>query len=69
MTRVRAALEQFVRAHEPYPHRGTDLAFLGTVATFGTAFDITLEEIAVETYLPADAGTMQFFTGDRGTSA
>jgi transcriptional regulator with XRE-family HTH domain len=42
-------------------HRGIDLAFLSTVTTFGTAFDITLEEIAVETYLPADASTMDYF--------
>lgn len=42
-------------------HRGTDLTFLSAVTTFGAAFDITLEEIAVETYLPADARTMDYF--------
>lgn len=42
-------------------HRGTDLTFLNAITTFGTAFDITLEEIAIETYLPADATTMNYF--------
>jgi transcriptional regulator with XRE-family HTH domain len=42
-------------------HRGVELAFLSTITTFGTAFDITLEEIAVETYLPADPATAEFF--------
>jgi len=42
-------------------HRGTDLSFLNAITTFGTAFDVTLEEIAVETYLPADAMTADFF--------
>lgn len=42
-------------------HRGTDLTFLNTITTFGTAFDITLEEIAIETYLPADAITTAYF--------
>ncbi len=42
-------------------HRGVDLAFLSTITTFGAAFDITLEEIAVETYLPADPATAEFF--------
>ncbi|MEV5968151.1 helix-turn-helix transcriptional regulator [Kribbella sp. NPDC051952] len=42
-------------------HRGTDLSFLNTITTFGTAFDLTLAETAVETYLPADAQTVAFF--------
>jgi len=42
-------------------HRGTTLSFLNAITTFGTAFDITLEEIAVETYLPADPATTEFF--------
>jgi transcriptional regulator with XRE-family HTH domain len=33
------------------------LAFLGTVTTFGTARDITIEELSVETFFPADAAT------------
>jgi transcriptional regulator with XRE-family HTH domain len=42
-------------------HRGTDLCFINAITTFGTPFDITLEEIAVETYLPADKRTADFF--------
>lgn len=38
-------------------HAGTELSFINTVTTFGAAFDVALEEIAVETYLPADEHT------------
>ncbi|MCW2918259.1 MAG: transcriptional regulator [Actinomycetia bacterium] len=38
-------------------HRGIDLSFLNTITTFGAAYDITLEEIAIEAYFPADART------------
>jgi transcriptional regulator with XRE-family HTH domain len=33
------------------------LAFVTTIATFGTALDITLAELAIEAFLPADAAT------------
>lgn len=42
-------------------HRGTDLRLVNTITTFGAAFDITLEDIVVEAYLPADAETARFF--------
>jgi transcriptional regulator with XRE-family HTH domain len=42
-------------------HRGTELCFVNTVTTFGAAFDITLEEIAIEAYFPADLETRSFF--------
>lgn len=42
---------------------GTELCFYNTITTFGAAFDITLDEIAVETYLPADATTSRFLSG------
>ncbi len=44
-------------------HRGVELCFVNTITTFGAAFDITLEEIAVEAYFPgdADAETARFF--------
>jgi len=38
-------------------HRGVELRFLTTVTTFGAAFDVALDEVAVETYLPADDAT------------
>jgi transcriptional regulator with XRE-family HTH domain len=36
-----------------------ELAFVTMIATFGTALDITLAELAIETFLPADAATTQ----------
>jgi hypothetical protein len=38
-------------------HDGSELAFISTVTTFGTAVDITVAELAVEAFLPADAAT------------
>lgn len=40
-----------------------ELAFLGTVATFGTPLDVTLAELTIETFLPADARTAEFLRG------
>jgi len=34
-----------------------ELAFITMIATFGTALDITLTELSIETFLPADAST------------
>jgi transcriptional regulator with XRE-family HTH domain len=56
---------------DPQPHEGPraiampmrlrtdfgELAFITLIATFGTALDITLTELALETFLPADAST------------
>jgi hypothetical protein len=36
---------------------GAELAFFSTVATFGTAVDITVAELAIESFFPADAAT------------
>lgn len=36
---------------------GSELAFISTVSTFGAAIDITLEELRVEAFYPADAAT------------
>jgi hypothetical protein len=38
---------------------GDELAFLSTVTVFGTALDITLAELTVEAFYPADAATAQ----------
>ena len=35
----------------------TVLSFFSTIATFGTPVDVTLEELAIETFFPADDGT------------
>ena len=36
---------------------GGELAFLSTVTTFGTALDVTLAELSLEAFLPADEAT------------
>src|SRR4029453_9394943 len=38
-------------------HHGRELAFLHTVATFGTPLDITVAELAINSFLPADPAT------------
>ncbi len=38
-------------------HEGGDLAFFSTVATFGTPLDITVAELAIEAFFPADPAT------------
>jgi transcriptional regulator with XRE-family HTH domain len=48
---------------------GEVLRFLSTVTTFGTALDITVAELAVESFLPADDATAQLLhaTNDRAS--
>ena len=36
---------------------GGELAFFSTVSTFGTAVDITVSELSIEAFFPADAST------------
>jgi transcriptional regulator with XRE-family HTH domain len=36
---------------------GGELAFLGTIATFGTAVDVTVSELSIESFFPADEAT------------
>jgi hypothetical protein len=36
---------------------GDQLAFFSTVTTFGTAVDITVSELSIEAFFPADAPT------------
>ncbi|MFF9556781.1 helix-turn-helix domain-containing protein [Streptomyces albus] len=38
-------------------HQGRTLSFLSTIATFNTPLDVTVSELAVETFLPADPAT------------
>ena len=38
---------------------GTELSFFSTLATFGTALDITLAELAIEAFFPADSATRE----------
>lgn len=38
-------------------HEGRELAFFSTVATFGTPLDVTVAELAIESFFPADPAT------------
>jgi transcriptional regulator with XRE-family HTH domain len=48
---------------------GGELAFFSTIATFGTAIDVTLAEVAVEAFYPANARTAAHLLGDIGVLA
>ena len=41
-------------------HDGQELSFFSTVATFGTAVDVTVAELSIEAFFPADAVTAKF---------
>ncbi len=43
---------------------GTVLSLFSTVATFGTALDITLEELSIEAFFPADEATKDYLRGN-----
>ncbi|WP_231928810.1 helix-turn-helix domain-containing protein [Micromonospora echinaurantiaca] len=42
-------------------HHGTELCMINTVTTFGAAFDLALEEVTIETYLPANETTARHY--------
>lgn len=41
---------------------GRELRLFSTITTFGTPMDITIDEIAIESYYPADAKSAAYFT-------
>lgn len=45
-------------------HPSAELAFFSTVATFGTPLDITVAEISIESFFPADAATAAVLRGN-----
>ena len=45
---------------------GRELRLFSTITTFGTPMDITLDEVAIESYYPADAETAAYFTKSDG---
>ncbi|OZM72404.1 transcriptional regulator [Amycolatopsis antarctica] len=47
-------------------HATGELAFLSTVATFGTPLDVTLAELSIESFFPADPATAAFLGGVPG---
>lgn len=46
-------------------HSGVELTFFSTVVTFGTALDVTLAELVVEAFFPADEPTAASLRGGR----
>ncbi len=54
--------------HIPLQFRvdGRVLSFLGIISTFGTAVDVTLAELSIESLLPADADTAAYLHGRAG---
>jgi transcriptional regulator with XRE-family HTH domain len=44
---------------------GRELRLFSTITTFGTPMDITLDEVAIESYYPADAQSAAYFTAGR----
>jgi transcriptional regulator with XRE-family HTH domain len=45
-----------------FRHTDRELAFFSTVAVFGTPLDITVDELAIELFFPADAETATFLS-------
>jgi transcriptional regulator with XRE-family HTH domain len=43
---------------------GTELSLFSTIATFGTALDITLEELSIESFFPANEPTDSYLRGN-----
>ena len=48
------------------PEGGRELAFFSTISTFGTATDITLAEMSIEAFYPANAATANRLLRDVG---
>ncbi|HEY2770969.1 MAG TPA: hypothetical protein VGI87_10385 [Solirubrobacteraceae bacterium] len=46
---------------------GGELAFFSTVTTFGTAFDVTLSELSIEAFFPADERTAETLQAQAAT--
>lgn len=40
---------------------GTELRFFSTMTVFGSPLDVTIAELAIESFFPADAATSSFF--------
>ncbi|MEO3974589.1 helix-turn-helix transcriptional regulator [Streptomyces sp. CAU 1734] len=41
-------------------HQGRTLSFLSSISTFNTPMDVTVAELAIETFLPADPATVDY---------
>ncbi|MFF0225389.1 helix-turn-helix domain-containing protein [Streptomyces sp. NPDC004629] len=47
-------------------HEGRVLSFVSSIATFNTPMDVTVAELAVETFLPADPATAKYLLSQAG---
>ncbi|MGI5438917.1 helix-turn-helix domain-containing protein [Streptomyces shenzhenensis] len=47
-------------------HEGRVLSFVSSIATFNTPMDVTVAELAVETFLPADPATAKYLRSQVG---
>jgi transcriptional regulator with XRE-family HTH domain len=52
-----------VMIHMIVRHGGRELRLFSTITTFGTPTDITLDEVAIESYYPADTESAAYFEG------
>jgi transcriptional regulator with XRE-family HTH domain len=44
-------------------HDGRTLSFISSISTFNTPMDVTVAELAIETFLPADPATVKYLQG------
>jgi len=49
-----------------FRHPAGELSLISTVTTFGTPLDITVAELAIEAFFPADAATAKILRGESG---
>jgi hypothetical protein len=49
-------------------HEAGELAFMSTVTTFGTPLDITVSELSIEAFFPADEHTAAVLRAALGTA-
>jgi hypothetical protein len=57
------ALTRYWRSELEHRHGGRLLAFFSTVTTFGTPTDVTVSELAIESFFPADPETATLLRG------
>lgn len=65
---VAAAVAVGLRLAPPPGTDGPELSFFSTITTFGTAVDVTVSELALEAFFPADPATAAWLHG-RGMSS
>ena len=51
-----------------YRHEGQELSFFSVTAVFGTPLDVTVSELAIESFFPADTPTAEALRRAAGAS-